>query len=201
MARAPAPAALAEDPPAPPRRKGKLLRFILMPLAALLLVGLGLGAGYVLFGRMANDPSAQIEQILERRGRLAAETDPADAQATPAEPARRESPAPTVFVTTYYEFPGTFTTNLRNSRRFLQVGIGVSTQYDTRVITNVETHQLALRSEILSVISEFTEEEVQGKEGRDRMAGAMRDAINDRLVRLENFGGIESVHFTSFILQ
>jgi len=90
---------------------------------------------------------------------------------------------------------------LRASRKFLQVGIGVSTQYDETVVRNVETHQLALRSEVLGVISEFTEEEVEGKDGRDAMADRMRDAMNVKLEELEGFGGIEGVHFTSFILQ
>ena len=105
------------------------------------------------------------------------------------------------FITSYYEFPGNFTTNLLDSRKFLQVAIGVSTQYDETVIQNVETHQLALRSEVLGVISEFTEEAVQGKEGRDAIAARMRDAINVKLEELEGFGGIGGVHFTSFVLQ
>jgi flagellar FliL protein len=105
------------------------------------------------------------------------------------------------FITSYYEFPGNFTTNLRGSRKFLQVGIGVSTQYDETVVRNVEMHQLALRSEILGVISEFTEEDVSGKSGRDAIALRMRDAINAKLEELEGFGGVEGVHFTSFVLQ
>ena len=71
-------------------------------------------------------------------------------------------------MTTYFEFPGTFTTNLRSSRKFLQVGLGVSTQYDDEVITNVEDHQLALRSEILNVMSEFTEERFRANKGVKR---------------------------------
>jgi flagellar protein FliL len=54
---------------------------------------------------------------------------------------------------------------------------------------------------VLGVISEFTEEEVEGKDGRDAMADRMRDAMNVKLEELEGFGGIEGVHFTSFILQ
>ena len=45
----------------------------------------------------------------------------------------------------------------------MQVSVGVSTQYDETVIENVEMHQLALRSEVLGVVSEFTVEEVEGK--------------------------------------
>ena len=101
-------------------------------------------------------------------------------------------------MTTYFEFPGTFTTNLRSSRKFLQVGLGVSTQYDDEVISNVEDHQLALRSEILNVMSEFTEEEIQGKEGREALARALADGVNVKLMQLEDFGGIEEVHFYLF---
>ncbi len=113
----------------------------------------------------------------------------------------KESPEIKEYITTYYEFAGTFTTNLRESRKFLQVGIGVSTQYDDTVMQNVEMHQLALRSEILGVISEFSEEQIEGKEGRDNLATALADALNAMLEEIEQFGGIEKVHFTSFMLQ
>ena len=83
----------------------------------------------------------------------------------------------------------------------LQVGVGVSTQYDDTVMMNVESHQLALRSVILGVISDFSEDDVKGATGRDELAGALRDAINKKLEALENFGGVEEVHFTSFVLQ
>ena len=66
---------------------------------------------------------------------------------------------------------------------------------------NVEMHQLALRSEILGVISEFSEEEIEGKEGRDTLARAIASALNAMLEEIEQFGGIEKVHFTSFMLQ
>ena len=68
-------------------------------------------------------------------------------------------------------------------------------------MTNVEAHQLALRSEILGTMSEFTEESIQGKAGREALANALKDAIVSKLETLENFGGIDEVHFTSFVLQ
>jgi flagellar FliL protein len=104
-------------------------------------------------------------------------------------------------VTIYHEFPGIFTTNLKESRRMLQVGIGVSTQYDDTVMVNVESHQLALRSVILNVLSGYSEEDVAGVDGRNRLAAELRDALNSKLEALENFGGIEEVHFTSFVKQ
>ena len=116
-------------------------------------------------------------------------------------PQKKEAPEVEKFITTYYEFPGNFTTNLRGSRKFLQAGIGVSTQYDENVINNVEDHQLSLRSSILAVMSEFSEQDIEGKSGRDALAKAIAAELNTKLEALEGFGGIENVHFTSFMLQ
>ena len=59
------------------------------------------------------------------------------------------TPEQEIFTTTYYEFPGNFTSNLKGSKKFLQISVGVSTQYDEQVMANVESHQLALRSKFL----------------------------------------------------
>jgi flagellar FliL protein len=79
--------------------------------------------------------------------------------------------------------------------------LGVSTQYDETVIENVEKHQMALRSEVLGTIGTFSVVEVEGKSGRDALAKKIQDAINLKLEDLEGFGGVEGVHFTSFVLQ
>ena len=110
-------------------------------------------------------------------------------------------PEEELFATTYYEFPGNFTTNLKGSKKFLQISLGVSTQYDEAVMVNVESHQLALRSEILGVMSEFTMEDLAGREGKGQLAVSLKDAINGILEGVEGFGGVENVHFTSFVLQ
>ena len=75
----------------------------------------------------------------------------------------------------------------------MQISVGVSTQYDETVIENVEMHQLALRSEVLGVVSEFSVEQVEGKTGRDELADSIKDAINVRLEELEGFGGVEGL--------
>ena len=182
------------------KKKGGLLKLIMFIVGGILLVGVGLGVGFFLFGSKAADPSVEIEEIIERKMKEAEEAKEAE-QATDSDPDKKIAPEVENFVTTYYEFSGTFTTNLRNSTKFLQVGIGVSTQYDDTVMANVEMHQLSLRSEILGMMSEFSEEEIQGKTGRDALSSAIAEAINTKLIELEDFGGVESVHFTSFMLQ
>ena len=177
------------------------------------LVSLGLGIGYMIFGGTPSNPSAEVEQIIERSNPQAQSVEepmPEDELAGEGEEGTeggvpkkvpRLAPGETVFLTTYYEFPGNLTTNLRGSRKFIQLGIAVSTQYDDTVMANVDTHQLALRSEILTAMSAFGEEAVDGVQGRTNLAIAIRDAINTKLEQLEGFGGIEGVHFSNFVIQ
>ena len=187
-----------------PKKKGGLVKIIGLVFGGLLLIGVGLGAGFFMFGGQGLTPSAEIEQIIERKLKERGQLPEEDAEvAEDAEPAlqKKETPSVDTFVTSYFEFDGNFTSNLRDSRKFLQLGVGISTQYDETVVANVELHQLALRSEILGTVSDFTEEDISGKEGRDRLAAKMVEAINAKLEVLEGFGGIDSVHFTSFVLQ
>ena len=182
-------------------------------LGGVVLVGLGLGVGYMIFGGTPSNPSAEVEQIIERSNpqaqpddepeteeELAAEGEEGEEGAGPRKMPRL-SPDEPVFLTTYYEFPGNLTTNLRGSRKFIQLGIAVSTQYDEAVMDNVDAHQLALRSEILTAMSAFSEEAVDGIQGRTNLSIAIRDAINTKLEQLEGFGGIEGVHFSNFVIQ
>ena len=165
------------------------------------MVGIGIAAGWLIFGNAQPDPSEEIEEIIERKMQEREEAEEMEADNSTPSKQSKAAPEEEVFETIYHEFAGTFTTNLAGSRKMLQVGIGVSTQYDDTVMMNVDSHQLALRSIILGVISDFSEEQVRGGEGRELLADALRDAINAKLEELENFGGVEDVHFTSFVLQ
>ena len=184
------------------KKSGGLLKILMFAFGGLALVGIGLGVGFVLFGSTQPDPSEEIEQIIERKMEEADAEKLAEEEAAQGDSkVAKETPEVETFMTTYFEFPGTFTTNLMNSRKMLQVGLGVSTQYDDTVMGHVEQHQLALRSEILNTMSEFSDADIQGKAGREALAGALRDSVNAKLVDLEDFGGIQEVHFTSFVLQ
>ena len=194
---------MADEENEEPKKKSGLVKILIFVFAGILLIAVGLGAGYFMFGSQQPDPSEEIDAIIERtKDEADAEKQAALEQAENlAQKVAKEKPEAETFVTTYFEFPGTFTTNLRSSRKFLQLGLGVSTQYDESVMLNIETHQLALRSEILNVMSEFTEEDIQGKAGRESLAKALADGINEKMLKLEGFGGVEEVHFTSFVLQ
>jgi len=193
---------MAENEAEPKAGGGLVKKLLIFGGGGILLIGIGLGVGFLVFGGSQPDPSEEIEQIIERKmqEREAAEAAAEADNATPQKNSK-DTPEEEVFETIYHEFPGTFTTNLAGSRKMLQLGVGVSTQYDDTVMMNVEAHQLALRSIILGVISDFTEEDVKGANGREKLAAALSEAINGKLEALEGFGGIEEVHFTSFVLQ
>ena len=193
---------MADDENNQPKKSRGILKILSFVFGGLFLVGAGLGAGFFMFSSNQPDPSEEIEQIIERKMVEADEKKAAEDKAAEGESkVAKETPEVKTFITTYFEFPGTFTTNLMNSRKFLQVGLGVSTQYDDKVMANVEAHQLGLRSEILNTISEFSEADIQGKAGREQLAKALTESINQKLIALEDFGGVQEVHFTSFVLQ
>ena len=191
---------MAEEEVEEKKSKGGLIKIILFAVGGIMLVVMGLGVGYFVFGSSQPDPSEEIETIIERKMEEAEAAKSAADNASPQK-VSKETPEQENFITIYYEFPGTFTTNLRGSRKMLQVGIGVSTQYDDTVMMNVEAHELALRSTVLGVLSEFGEEDVQGTNGKAALASALKEGINNKLILLENFGGVEEVLFTSFVLN
>lgn len=180
------------DPSARPKRR--ILHLLWIVVGVLALAGGGFAGGYV-FSQQQVSPAREVDRLLGKTGET-----PPDGDAEP-ERIPRGLPVQDAFLTQYYEFPEPLTTNLRGSRRFLQIGIGVSTQYDKMVLDNVTTHTVALRSDMLAVISGFSETDIEGKEGRDLLAAAIRDAINARLERLEGFGGVEDVFFSTFVMQ
>ena len=192
---------MAENNAEPKAGSGLVKKLLIFGGGGLLLIAIGLGAGFLIFGGSQPDPSEEIEEIIERKMQEREAAEAAADNETGPQKQSKDTPEEEVFETIYHEFAGTFTTNLSGSRKMLQVGIGVSTQYDDTVMMNVEWHQLALRSVILGVISNFSEEDVKGSAGREMLAVSIRDAINGKLEALENFGGIEEVHVTSFVLQ
>lgn len=185
------------DPAMRPSKMRRLFGLLGKLILAAALAGGGFAAGYVYFANPFS-PTQDMLRLIEPE--QAAEEEAAAEGEMPVKQVK-EMPETDLFVTSYFTFPEPLTSNLRESKTFLQVQVGVSTQYDAQVITNVETHKLALQSDMLAVIATFTAEDLAGTAGRQRLADALKDAVNERLVKLEGFGGVEDVFFPSFMMQ
>ena len=200
---------MAEEVEEEPKKSG-LVKIIIFVMAGILLLGIGLGIGYFIFGGEPEpDPSAEVNQIIEgKEAEKKQETDNDENKEGEVvgedgliKKNVKEIPEVNSYETTYFEFPGDFTTNLKGSRKFLQVSVGVSTQYDEKVMEVVDSHQLALRSEILSTVSDFSEEDISGSDGKKKLSDRLLVVLNEKLESLKEFPGIEDVYFTAFILQ
>ena len=65
---------MADEENDEPKKRGGLIKIIAMVLGGLLLVGAGVGAGYVLFGSQAPSPSEEIEDIIDKKMGLKVQT-------------------------------------------------------------------------------------------------------------------------------
>lgn len=113
----------------------------------------------------------------------------------------RPSPELTRFEFRYHEVDREFLVNLTNSRRVMQVQIALMTRYDQRVFDNFMKHEFAIRSVTLDVMRQATEADTAAPDFRVRLAENIREAMNAKLEEFEDFGGIEEVYFTTFVIQ
>lgn len=194
-----------------PKKKSGLITILIFVVAGFILVAVGLGVGYLIFGGSQNTPQDIANEIVTKQnGEEGSSSDDEDCEKdeegqcieeTDPEKISKETPKAEVFQTLYYEIPGSLTTNLKGSRRFLQISVGVSTKYDQKILDNVESHLPSLKAVILAALSDYTEEQVTGREARKLLSDDIRDVMNLKLEELEGFGGVEEVLLTSYVMQ
>ena len=185
-------------------RKGK--GFLVKLLIGLILIGIGGGGAFALvesgvLGHQSDEKQDKIPKLV-----LKGEEDP---YAPVSEKGGKEGGETLEYPgegggkyrTTYFNFSEEFTSNLKNSPTLIQVGLAASTRRDGRVIMWMKKHEMAIRSELLSVLADTSEEEVFSIEGKARLQKRMTNAINAVLTKNEGFGGVDSVYFKSFLVQ
>lgn len=101
----------------------------------------------------------------------------------------------------YFSFEEGFTSNLKDSTGLVQLTLAVSTTYDGRVLQWLKRHELAIRSAVLVELAATPEDDVFTAEGKQRLQDRLVKAINRVLTEQEGFGGVDAVHFRSFLVQ
>jgi flagellar FliL protein len=112
-----------------------------------------------------------------------------------------KAPEPKVAPLEYVEIDNNFTANLRDSGRFVQVRVAISTQGGQPVVDAIARHRVAIVAAVLSVLSETPETEIYAPGGREALTRRMQVAINDVLQRKSGIAGVDDVFLTSFVLQ
>ncbi len=103
--------------------------------------------------------------------------------------------------TLYFSFTDDFTSNLKGTEQLVQVSIACSTHRDYRVIQWLKKHELPIRSAMLAVLADTTDEQVQTAQGKADLQRRLTQAINKVLSDSEGFGGVDAVYFKNFIIQ
>ena len=113
----------------------------------------------------------------------------------------KKSPDSPRFDYTYFQLEREFLVNLSGSKKVMSVQIAIMTRYDERVVENIKKHEFALRSAIMDSMRMTTEADLAKPDFRRDLAKKVADVMNTLLERLEDFGGVEEVNFTNFIVQ
>lgn len=194
------------------KKKGGFMKLMIFGLLGLVLVGGGIGgalfamnAGW--FGGKGGSAAADGPQLVpkdqEKRASMSKE---GHGEGEGGGEKHEGMPTPTgkggdKYASNYYPLEKEFTSNLQDSVHFIQVGIAVATPYDDRVLDNIKTHEIAIRSAILLALGETNEEQVFTAEGKKLIQARLVKAINAVLQEKEGFGGVSNVYFTNFIVQ
>ena len=224
---------MAEEAAAPeeqvegePKKKGPLIKIILMVVAVLFLIAASVGGTMLATGFFSKKDQAkeavdaQLDKLDGGDGHGEAKQDDGHGEAKKddghGEPKKGdgkpgEEPPSKELVTpdadnqrwkfNYYALEKPLLSNLAVSRKVMQVTLTVMTHYDDRVIKNVKTHELALRAGILDVMRQKTEADLREPDFRKALAEEVRLNVNSLLEKYEGFGGIEEVMFTEFVVQ
>ena len=191
-----APVTEAEAGSDEPKKKKPILLIVgIVVLAIVLMVGIAFGTLY-------------FSGYYEKKAELAAmdkleELEAAATKAKDEAPAKlkKEAPEATRFEKNYFQVEKELMTNITGSKKVMVVQIAIMTHYDSRVSDNIKKHEFALRSAMLDLMRQTTEAEASKPEFRKELAVKLKDIMNALLEEYEDFGGVEEVMFTSFVMQ
>jgi flagellar protein FliL len=198
---------------------GKHKRLIMIVAAVLLLGGGGAAAGFFVAGGMGHKEEGHKEDPNKPQLVLKGEN-PEEIANTWIAKAHEEGvqnqdttgkkgkgldltrpKTPATYQATYFQIPAPFTSNLADSDAFAQISIAIATYYDQRVITAVQTHELAIRSAILMMLAQEQEIDLATPEGKEKLQAKLVRIINDVLKAKTGYSGVDNVYFTNFVIQ
>ena len=183
-------------------KKSSILSYILIGVGVIVALAITILATMYFVGYFDPDSAERIEKTVQQL-EMDAEEARARAEELAKGPSKEtlDSPELTRFENTYMEIERPLVANIVNSRKVMQVKVAIMTHYDDRVVANMEKHEFAIRSEMLDVMRKIDETRISEPNFRSDLAEQLKLAVNSVLERYEDFGGVEEVMFTEFVVQ
>lgn len=101
----------------------------------------------------------------------------------------------------YFAFQQPFTSNLRDSGSFAQLSLSVATKDNPRAAEAVKINEAALRSVVLMTVADQDAAVLATTMGKQLLQKKLRGVMDDVLKTKDGQSGIDSVYFTSFVIQ
>lgn len=197
-----------EDNEVEGKKKKPIVKIVIIVLVALVVIGGGVVGTLFATGyfdqKVASAVEARLKALEEEKLKQAENAAKGlDKDGKPVGPQKVTQKTPELkrFENHYLELERDMLANMTNSRKVIQLQVGIMTHYDERVFKNVKKHEIALRSAALDVIRQATEADLSKATFRKDLAEKIRTELNAVLEKWEDFGGIEEVYFTSFVVQ
>jgi len=168
------------------KSKKGLLKWILIVLGIMVLVGVSVGTSiYFMNSMLHGNNTAQGE---------------AKNSGDKAPDGKKKSKEPKVAI--YYKMDPPFVVNFggESGNRFLQVTIELMT-YDQDVIPAVEQHMPVIRNNIVFLLSSLKYEDINTLEGKQKLRVDTLEEVRKVLKDKIGKPGVEEVYFTSIVMQ
>jgi flagellar FliL protein len=183
-------------------KKSPILTYILIGVGVIVALAITVVATMYFVGYFDPDSAERIEATVQQLEMDAAEArQRAEELAQGPDKETLDSPELTRFENTYMEIERALVANIVNSRKVMQIKVAIMTHYDDRVVANMEKHEFAIRSEMLDVMRKIDEARLSEPNFRADLAEQLKLAVNSVLEKYEDFGGVEEVMFTEFVVQ
>jgi len=183
-------------------KKSSILTYILIGVGVIVALAITVLATMYFVGYFDPDSAERIEETVQQLEMDAAEArQRAEDLAKGPDKETLDSPELTRFENTYMEIERPLVANIVSSRKVMQIKVAIMTHYDDRVVANMEKHEFAIRSEMLDVMRKIDEARLSDPNFRADLAEQLKLAVNSVLEKYEDFGGVEEVMFTEFVVQ
>lgn len=183
------------------KKKGGLIKILALVFGFIIVIAISVGVTLYLTGFFDVKKEQDSTEVIQDLEKTMVDADGQPITDKGPEKQVKEFPNPTKFEQSYQDFKAKFTVNVPDSKKYVQFSLSIMTFYDQRVLTNVDKHETALRSAVITLVSMEPQETYQSLEGIDGLRERIKNALNKVLMKYEDFGGIEEVYFTEFVIQ